>query len=53
MVEHDPELEKTARIAILLRKICNEINNHKGMSFCYITFDYKHFFLCIYYYYFR
>lgn len=29
MVEHDPELEKTARIAGVLREICQELSNYK------------------------
>lgn len=29
--EHDPVIEKTVRIAVILREICDELNNFKGM----------------------
>lgn len=29
--EHDPVVEKTVRIAVILREICEELNNFKGM----------------------
>lgn len=29
--EHDPVIEKTVRIAVILREICEELNNFKGM----------------------
>lgn len=31
--EHDPVVEKTVRIAVILREICEEMNNFKGMQF--------------------
>lgn len=31
--EHDPIVEKTVRIAVILREICEELNNFKGMHF--------------------
>lgn len=30
--EHDPAIEKTARIAGILREICQELSNHKGIN---------------------
>ena len=33
IAEHDPVVEKTVRIAGILREICEEINSFKGKSF--------------------
>lgn len=33
IAEHDPTIEKTARIAGILREICEELSNYKGLSF--------------------
>ncbi len=35
IAEHDPTIEKTARIAGILREICEEIGNYKGSSFAH------------------
>lgn len=32
IAEHDPVIEKTVRIAVILREICEELNNFKGMN---------------------
>lgn len=37
--EHDPKIEKTARIAGVLREICEVLANHKGMSIHWIRFN--------------
>lgn len=31
IAEHDPEIEKTARIAGILRELCEDLTNYKGM----------------------
>lgn len=31
IAEHDPKIEKTARVAGVLREICEELANHKGL----------------------
>lgn len=31
IAEHDPVIEKTVRIAGILREICEELNNFKGL----------------------
>lgn len=33
IAEHDPTIEKTARIAGILREVCEELGNYKGMSY--------------------
>lgn len=30
IAEHDPVIEKTVRIAVILREICEELNSFKG-----------------------
>lgn len=30
--EHDPVIEKTVRIAVILREVCEELNNFKGIQ---------------------
>lgn len=32
IAEHDPVIEKTVRIAGILREICEELNTFKGLS---------------------
>lgn len=33
IAEHDPEIEKTARIAGILRELCEELSNYRGMTY--------------------
>lgn len=33
IAEHDPVIEKTVRVAVILREICEELNTFKGMQY--------------------
>lgn len=48
IAEHDPAIEKTARIAGILRELCQELSNFKGIiKYIYVVGIFNNFFFCL------